>query len=103
MTARGLYWTKTLEGGAEHARVVYGIASPPGDIPKPLYEARGYEPPFDTLPTREEHEAAQARNSKETDSSMEVLTVSLSAEGHTAVDLTRRPPPDTVSHPRPLQ
>ena len=56
------------EGGAEYARVVYGIASPPGEIPRPLYEARGYEPPFDTLPTKREGEAAQASNTGEADS-----------------------------------
>jgi hypothetical protein len=62
MSARGLYRTKTRKGGAEYARVVYGIASPPGEIPRPLYEARECEPPFDTLPTKEEHEAARASN-----------------------------------------
>jgi hypothetical protein len=97
MTARGLYRTKTPEGGAEYARVVYGIASPPGEIPKPLYEARGYEPPFDTLPTREEHEAARARNPEETDRSEEVLTVSLSAEAYTAV-VDRTPDPCEVDN-----
>ena len=62
------------EGGAEYARVVYGIASAPGEIPRPLYEARECEPPFDTLPTKEEHEAAQASKSDEADSG-EVATV----------------------------
>jgi hypothetical protein len=94
MSARGLYRTKTPEGGAEYARVVYSIASPPGEIPKPLYEARGYEPPFDTLPTREEHEA-RARNSEETDGSEEVVTVSLSAEAYTAI-ADRTPDPSEV-------
>jgi hypothetical protein len=68
MSARGLYRTKMPEGGAEYARVVYGIASPPGEIPRPLYEARGYEPPFDTLPTKREGEAVQASNTDEADS-----------------------------------
>jgi hypothetical protein len=62
MSARGLYRTRTPDGGAEYARVVYGIASPPGEIPRPLYEARGYKPRFDTLPTKGEREAAQASN-----------------------------------------
>src|SRR5271163_325121 len=79
MSARGLYRGKMPEGGAEYARVVYGIASPPGEVPRPLYEARGCEPPFDTLPTREEHEADRARSSDEADSG-EAVTVSLSAE-----------------------
>jgi hypothetical protein len=94
MSARGLYRTKTPEGGAEYARVVYGIASPPGEIPKPLYEARGYEPPFDSLPTREEHEA-RARNSEDADGGDEVVTVSLSAEAYTAV-ANRTPDPSEV-------
>src|SRR5271155_3043431 len=97
MSGRGLYRTKTPDGRAEYARVLYGIASAPGEVPRPLYEARGYEPPFDTLPTREEHEAARARNSEETDSSEEVLTVSLSAEAHTAV-ADRTPDPSEVDN-----
>lgn len=60
MSARGLYRTKTPENGAEYARVFYRNASPPGEIPRPLYEARGYKPRFDSLPTRGEGEAAQA-------------------------------------------
>jgi hypothetical protein len=96
MSARGLYRTKTPAGGAEYARVVYGIASPPGEIPKPLYEARGYEPPFDTLPTREEHEA-RARNCEEADGGEEVVTVSLSAEAYIAV-ADRTPDPSEVDN-----
>jgi hypothetical protein len=62
MSARGLYRTKASDGGGEYARVVYGIASPPGEIPRPLYEARGYKPRFDTLPTKGERAAALASN-----------------------------------------
>ena len=90
MSARGLYRAKTPEGG-EYARIVYGIASAPGEIPRPLYEARGCEPPFDTLPTREEHEAAQARKSGEANGD-EVVTISLSAEAY-AVIADRAPDP----------
>jgi hypothetical protein len=82
MSGRGLYRTKMPDGLAEYARVVYGIASPPGEVPRPLYEARGCEPPFDTLPTREEHEAARASNSDEAPDeahSGEAVTVSLRA------------------------
>jgi hypothetical protein len=68
MSARGLYRTKTPDGGAEYARVVYGIASAPGEIPRPLYEARGYKPRFDNLPTRGEIEARQLINVEEADS-----------------------------------
>jgi hypothetical protein len=90
MSARGLYRAKTPEGG-EYARIVYGIASEPGEIPRPLYDARGCEPPFDTLPTKEEHEAAQARKSGEANGD-EVVTISLSAEAY-AVIADRAPDP----------
>jgi hypothetical protein len=79
------------ESGAEYARLVYGVASEPGEIPRPLYEAREYEPPFDTLPTKEDHEAAQARKSDEVDSG-EVVTISLSAEAY-ALIADRAPDP----------
>ena len=62
MSARGLYRTKMPEGGAEYARVFYGTTSPPGELPRPLYQARGYKPRFDSLPTKDEGEAAQASN-----------------------------------------
>ena len=84
MSGRGLYRTKMPDGLAEYARVVYGIASPPGEVPRPLYEARGCEPPFDTLPTREEHEAGRASNSDEADGG-EAVTVSLSAEAYAVI------------------
>ena len=62
MSARGLYRTKMPESGAEFARVFYGNSAPPGEIPRPLYEARGYKPRFDTLPTRGDSEAASTSN-----------------------------------------
>ena len=65
MSARGLYRTKMPEGGAEYARVFYGNATSTGEIPRPLYEARGYKPRFDTLPTRGEGEAAPASSSND--------------------------------------
>ena len=60
MSTRGLYRTKMPESGAEYAHIFYRNASPPGEIPRPLYEARGYKPRFDTLPIKREGEAAQA-------------------------------------------
>jgi hypothetical protein len=63
MSARGLYRTKMPESGAEYARVFYSNATSSGEIPRPLYEARGYKPRFDTLPPKGEGEAAQASNS----------------------------------------
>jgi hypothetical protein len=58
MRTRGLYRTKMPESGAEYARVFYRSAFPPGEIPRPLYEARGYKPRFDTLPTKGEGEVS---------------------------------------------
>jgi hypothetical protein len=97
MSARGLYRTKMPEGGAEYARIVYGIASPPGEIPRPLYEARGFEPPFDALPTKEEHEAAQGRKSDGVDGG-EAITISLSAEAYALV-ADRAPDPSEEDNP----
>ena len=74
MSARGLYRTKMPEGGAEYARVFYGNATSTGDIPRPLYEARGYKPRFDTLPTRGEGEAAPASSTNEADIAEEAYT-----------------------------
>lgn len=31
------------------------------DIPESLYRTRGYEPPFDDLPWKEDYDAAQAK------------------------------------------
>jgi hypothetical protein len=58
MSTRGLYRTKMPEGGAEYACVFYGNPSQRGQIPRPLYEARGYKPRFHTLPTKREDEAS---------------------------------------------
>ncbi len=55
----GLYRTRTPESGAEYAFVDYGAASSLGEVDRSLYEARGYEPPFDSLPTKEEYAADQ--------------------------------------------
>ena len=56
MTAKGLYRTKNPASGAEYAFVDYGVASNLGEIPRSQYEAQGYNPPFDTLPTKEQYE-----------------------------------------------
>lgn len=58
MSAKGVYRTRTPASGAEYAFVDYGVASSLGDtVPRDLYETNGYEPPFDSLPTKEEFEA----------------------------------------------
>ena len=46
-------------------------------------EAREYEPPFDALPTKEEHEVTRAK-SDEVDSG-EVVTISLSTEAYALI------------------
>lgn len=51
--ARGLYRTKTEESGAEYARVDYGPSGGGAmDLPEAEYRMRGYEPPFERLPTK---------------------------------------------------
>ncbi len=62
MAAKGLYRTKTPESDAEYAFVDYGVPSSAGEIPRSRYESQGYEPPFDSLPTKEDFEA---RNNKD--------------------------------------
>jgi hypothetical protein len=59
--ARGLYRSRTRESEAEYAFVDYGVRSSLGAIPRILYDAQAYQPPFDTLPTKEQYEAASRR------------------------------------------
>lgn len=51
--ATGLYKTGSPKSGDEHAMVDYG--SNQIEIPRARYETQNYEPPFDTLPTREQY------------------------------------------------
>lgn len=67
MTAKGIYQTRTPESGAEYACVDYGVSSSGGEMTRADYEARGYQPPFDKLPTKEQYyaaKAAEARNAQ---------------------------------------
>ena len=57
---RGLYWTVTPETGAKYAMVDYG----PGggarmEMPEKDYRDRGYDPPFDKLPPKDQYDAMQ--------------------------------------------
>ena len=52
--ARGLYSTQTSEHGVRYAWVTYG-ESGGEDVPEEEYQARGLEPDFDTLPTKDEY------------------------------------------------
>jgi hypothetical protein len=63
MAAKGLYRTKTPDSGAEYAFVDYGKPSSLGEIPRSQYEAAGYEPPFDSLPTKDVYEKRHAPRS----------------------------------------
>jgi hypothetical protein len=60
---RGLYRTRTPESGAEYAFMDYGNAPGLGEIPRALYEERGYLPRFDDLPTKETYDAEKASKS----------------------------------------
>jgi hypothetical protein len=67
MAAKGVYRTRTPESGGEYASVDYGVASSGGWMTRADYEARKYQPSFDMLPTKEQHDAAktaQARNAQ---------------------------------------
>jgi len=52
---RGLYRTQTPAHGAHYAWVSYGDSGGE-DVPEEEYRARGIEPNFDTLPTKDEYD-----------------------------------------------
>ncbi len=58
MRPKGIYRTATPLTGAEYAFVDYGSCI--GELPKGGYEERGYQPPFDRLPTKEDYEVTTA-------------------------------------------
>jgi hypothetical protein len=58
MTTKGIYRSTSPGSNAEYANVHYGTVAALDSIPRDLYEERGYQPPFDELPTKEEYEAA---------------------------------------------
>ena len=61
---KGIYRSVT-EAGVEYAHVRDG--RPPGEeVTRELYEASGYQPPFDQLPTKEEFEKAKPKNADRT-------------------------------------
>ena len=53
--ARGIYRTQTPEHGARYAWVTYGDSGGE-DVPEEEYRARGLEPAFDVLPTKDEYD-----------------------------------------------
>jgi hypothetical protein len=53
---RGLYRTRTPESGAEYVWVDHGTPTSLGEMPRAAYDERGYQPPFDQLPTKEQYE-----------------------------------------------
>jgi hypothetical protein len=60
MAPRGVYRTKAPQGGAEYAFVDYGAGSTLGEMTRAFYERRGYNPVFESLPTKETYEASPA-------------------------------------------
>jgi hypothetical protein len=56
--ARGVYRT-TNPRGAEYAAVDFGTSARLESVSRRDYEANGYEPPFDELPTKEESESSE--------------------------------------------
>lgn len=54
--AKGLYRTTKAQGGAEYVGMDYG-GPWVDEISRALYEERGYQPAFDSLPAKEELEA----------------------------------------------
>ena len=65
--AKGVYRTRTPESGAEYAYVDYGAPSDLGEIPRSRYEEQSYDPPFDTLPTKEDYEAKLVAENRDGD------------------------------------
>jgi hypothetical protein len=57
MAAKGLYRRTTPRSGSEYAVVDYGVSSNSEEIPRAQYEIKGYEPPFESLPEKEQYEA----------------------------------------------
>ena len=57
--AKGLYRTTSAEGG-EHATVDFGASNNLEIITRLLYEANGYEPPYDLLQPKERYDALRA-------------------------------------------
>jgi hypothetical protein len=57
---RGLYRSETMASVGPCATVDYGTHT--GMLTKRDYLIKGYEPPFHTLPTIEEYEAAKAQS-----------------------------------------
>ena len=60
MTMIGIYRSRSANG-IEFAHIRDG--RPTGEeVTRALYEANGYEPPFDRLPTQEQYEKAKPKN-----------------------------------------
>jgi hypothetical protein len=57
MSDRGVYRTKTQESGAEYAVMNYGRGPGIEEIPRSRYEAQGYQPSFDQLPSKQQYKA----------------------------------------------
>lgn len=61
---RGIYRATIDKLGYEYAYVDYGTASDIGEVPRALYDTRGYAPEFDNLPTKAEFQTNAAESVK---------------------------------------
>ncbi len=59
MSPTGLYRAVTPDGRAEYVFLDHGVATA-HTVSRALYEKRGYQPPFDKLPTKEAYDARKA-------------------------------------------
>ncbi len=59
MSPTGLYRVVTPDGAAEYVFLDHGVATltAADTVSRALYEKRGYEPPFNKLPTKEAYDA----------------------------------------------
>ncbi len=63
-SARGIYRAQTSDGRAKFACVVYGAGASCEGVTDAHYRDRGFQPPFEELPTKEEYEKKVKRSRK---------------------------------------
>jgi hypothetical protein len=63
-STRGIYRAQTSDGRAKFACVVYGAGASSEGVTDAHYRDRGFQPPFEELPTKEEYEK-KVRRSRE--------------------------------------
>jgi hypothetical protein len=63
-SARGTYRAQTSDGRAKFACVVYGEGASSEGVTEKEYRDRGFQPPFEELPIKEEYEKKARRSKK---------------------------------------